>query len=114
MLYDLAREALGREMSGERELHRPRWVAEHADLPYEVVSDVLALEMEFMTAVGVAKAPSGYEFRFYSLDDLAGQPMSVETLRLARDAERMLGIPEAVAYRVFEVEAKFMEMRGPA
>jgi hypothetical protein len=88
------------------------WIAEHADLPYEVVAQVLALEFDYMVAVGIAQAP-GYEFSFYSPDDLAGEK-SVDTLRLAQDAERFLGVPADVADKVFETEVEFLQMRGLA
>jgi hypothetical protein len=61
---------------------------------------------------GIAEAP-GYELRFYSTDDLPRRSY-VDTERIAHDAERFLGIPRAVADKVFEVELAFMEMRGLA
>ena len=36
----------------------------------------------------------------------------VGTLRLAQDAERLAGVPEAMAHKVFEAELAFLEMRG--
>lgn len=49
------------------------WIAEHADLPYEIVEAVLELELDYMVAVGIADA-SNYEVRYYSLDELPGAP----------------------------------------
>ena len=34
------------------------WVAEHADLPYDVVAEVLALEFEYIVAVGTRRHPA--------------------------------------------------------
>jgi hypothetical protein len=70
------------------------WIAEHADLPADLVGRVIGLEFEYMVGVGIVDLPD-YEFQFYSRDQLAGSPQVVDTEVVARDAERLLGIPAA-------------------
>jgi hypothetical protein len=91
------------------------WTAEHADVEEAVASAVLAIELEYMVAIGIALiSPNQFEFRFYDPLDLASAPRSIDTLRLARDAERLANVPEELAHRVFEAELQFSEMRGMA
>lgn len=49
------------------------WIAEHADLPLNIVRAVLELELEYMVAVGIADAP-GYELRYYSPTSSRARP----------------------------------------
>ncbi len=87
------------------------WIAEHADLPADVVAKVLDLEFEFMVGVGIVDLPD-YEFRYYTREQLAGSPHVVDTEMLARDAEQVLGIFAEVARQIYDTEQKFLEMRG--
>lgn len=91
------------------------WTAEHADVDEALASAVLAIESEYMVATGIAvSSPDEFEFRYYDPVDLATAPGSIDTLRLARDAERLANVPEELAHRVLEAELEFFEMRGMA
>ena len=84
------------------------WVAEHCGLSEGMVATVLAIEMEFMADVGISAPPDGYEFTWYSPEELADEPRGqVDTQQVARDVERLSGIPASVADRVFEAEFEF-------
>lgn len=87
------------------------WIAEHADLPSDVVAKVLDLEYEFMIGVGIIDSPD-HEFRYYTRNQLEGTPHVVDTELLAQDAEQVLGIMAEVARKIYDTEQKFMEMRG--
>lgn len=87
------------------------WIAEHADLPANVVGRVIGLEFEYMIGVGIVVLPD-HEFQFYSRDQLAGSPQVVDTEVVAADAERLLGIPSEVALRILDFEGEFLKMRG--
>jgi hypothetical protein len=89
------------------------WVSEHANIPSEVVRAVLRLEFEYQVAVGIADAP-GFEFEYYSPEELAGAPRVVDIERSSQDAERILGVPFSTAAKLFETELHFLEMRGLA
>ena len=89
------------------------WVAEHCGLSESTVATVLSIEMEFMAGVGIADPPAGYEFTWYSREELAGEPRAyVDTQRVARDVERLAGIPASVAGQVFDAEFEFLKLRG--
>jgi hypothetical protein len=90
------------------------WTAEHADVDEAVASAVLEVEFEYMVAVGIVQDASGYEFRYYDPAELVSAPQEVDTLRIARDAQRLAHVPEALAHRVLEAELQFLEMRGIA
>jgi hypothetical protein len=76
---------------------------------------VLAVELEFMAGVGVGRPPVNYRFTWYKPDELAGEPQGcVDTARIARDVERLTGIPASVADRIFESELDFLQLRGLA
>ena len=82
------------------------WIAEHADLPADVVGRVIELEFEYMVGVGIVDLPD-YEFQHYTRDQLAGTPQVVDTEVVARNAESLLRIPSEVALRIFDFEGDF-------
>jgi hypothetical protein len=82
------------------------WIAEHADLPADMVGRVIGLEFEYMVGVGIVNLPD-YEFEFCSRDQLAGLPQVVDSEVIARDAERLLGIPSEVALRILDSKVSF-------
>jgi hypothetical protein len=53
------------------------WVAEHTDLPLEIVGAVLGLEFEFMVAAGIVEAPGYDYFPTYQPEVVAGVPPEV-------------------------------------
>lgn len=89
------------------------WVAEHTDLPVDVVRKVLELEFEFLVAAGIVDAHD-YELRYYTRDQLQDVGNVVDTQRLAEDAARLLGVPVEVANEVLDGEYQFLRMRGLA
>ena len=88
------------------------WIAERTGVPEADVQAVLDLEFEFMIGVGIVEGANDYQLRHYSRDELTSLPPEVDIQRLAQDAETRLGIPEAVAHKVFEAEFEFLKMRG--
>lgn len=89
------------------------WIAEHTDLPLDVVRQVLELEFEFLVAAGIVHAHD-YELRYYTSDELHDVGNVVDTQRLAEDADRLLGVPVDVATQVLDAEYQFLRMRGLA
>ena len=88
------------------------WVAEQTGLDIGTVRTVLDLELEYMAGVGIAIPPLDYQFRFYHAGELDDVPRCVDTLWLARDVERITGIAQAIAHRVFEAELRFLQRYG--
>ncbi len=89
------------------------WVAEHEDLDPGDVAVVLRIEFEYMVATGIATGPD-IEFRYYQPGALGGAPRSVDTLRLAQDAQRLACVPIEIGLRVLDGELAFLETRGLA
>jgi hypothetical protein len=99
------------------------WIGErHPDIGCETIATVLEIEFEYMIATGIC-APDGdsdfderrdFVYRYYKPDELADASPIVDTLRLARDAERLRGVPRSVAQTVLDAEVEFMELRGLA
>jgi hypothetical protein len=88
------------------------WVAEHTNLPVDLVADVLGLEEELQMALGIIDPPRGHVFEFYDPQDLEGHPLVVDLARLARDAPAFLGVDEDLAMTVLEGETAYFVMRG--
>jgi hypothetical protein len=91
------------------------WISEHGDLPVDQVDAVLMVEWEYMVATGIAVKPKGapeWELRYYEPGELNGAPSVVDRNRIARDAERLAGVPMDIALRVLDVEFDFLELRG--
>lgn len=87
------------------------WIAEHTDLPRLTVGAVLMLEMDYMQAVGITSDLGWKSLGYYSADPKEDS-LEIDCDRLARDAERLLGIPAETASAVYEAESAFLEMRG--
>ncbi len=92
------------------------FVMEHTDATREQAEACLAIQDEFMVAVGIMYSPVGEEwpFRFYSeaeREALAGHGKVVDTLVLARDCVRLAGVPEEVAHAVYLAELDYMMSR---
>lgn len=93
----------------------PAWIVEHGDLPRDQVDAVLTVEWEYMVATGIAQKPPGapeWEFRYYQPGELDGAPPSVDCDRIARDAERLAGVPFETGRVVLWHELQFLELRG--
>lgn len=89
------------------------WVAEHADVTFAEAQAVLGVEFEYMVATGIAVGgPPDFTYRYYDPAELADALASVDTLRIARDAERLAGVAEAIGHRVLAAELAYLEMRG--
>lgn len=89
------------------------YVMEHTDVTREQAEACLAIQDEFMVAVGIMWSQEGEEwpFRFYSeaeREALAGSRKIVDTLKLARDCVRLAGVPEAVAHAVYAAELEYV------
>ena len=89
------------------------WISEETSLSRDVVDQVLELEFEYLVGVGIAQVPD-HQFRYYSPDELESSGDVVDVERLARDAERLLGIPPETALQVFEAEHRFLQSKGLA
>ena len=94
------------------------WIAEHCDVDIATVEAILTMEFEYMVAVGIARpehpgAPP-WTFRYYQPGALDGAPCYVDCERIARDAERLAGVPYETAREVFNGELAFLQMRGLA
>jgi hypothetical protein len=89
------------------------WIVEHGDLDASDVRAVLSIELEFMARAGIASAPVGYEFTFYGPSDVSSTS-TLDTLRIANDAQRLAGVPVEIGHQVLEKELAFLEMRGMA
>ena len=93
------------------------WIAEHGDLPQDQVDAVLSVEWQYMVATGIAHKPPGapeWVFRYYQRGELDGAPQSVDCERIAKDSERLAGVPADVASSVLDLEYEFLRSRGPA
>ncbi len=95
------------------------WVAEHTDLPLDVVASVLQVEFEYMIGVGlVSSDPPGahYELVYYAtgeLDDVRGT-RRFDTDRFTRDAERFTGVGLETIDRIVASEIEYLHLRGIA
>ena len=87
------------------------WIAEHADIDRKSVGAVLAVELEYMALAGIADLPSDYECRYYKPGEVDWSD-TVDTIRIALDAERYAGVPEEIGHRVLETELAFLQLRG--
>ncbi len=79
------------------------WIVEHFDLDPAAVDAVLTVEWEYMVATGIAEKPQDaleWEFRYYQRGELDGAPRHIDTDRIARDAERLAGVPQDVGLQV--------------
>jgi hypothetical protein len=91
------------------------WIAEHGDLPLDLVDKVLMVEWEYMVATGIAEKPDDapdWEFLYYQPGELDGAPATIDCDRIAQDAERLAGVPVRVADKILDVEFEFLELRG--
>ncbi len=91
------------------------WIAEHGDLPRDQVDAVLTVEWEYMVATGIAQKPPGapeWEFRYYQRGELDGAPRVVDCDRIARDSERLAGVPFETGRLVMWHEYEFLQLRG--
>lgn len=89
------------------------YVMEHTDATREQAEACLAIQAEYMVAVGIMYSPVGEEwpFQYYSeaeREALPGRGRVVDTLALARDCVRLAGVPEEVAHAVYAAETEFV------
>lgn len=90
-------------------------IASRLGLPAEQVAKVLEVEFELLILLGIVAAP-GYLFRFYPADERVSMIPSdcLDVIRVARDAERLAGVPVSVAARILEAETADLAERGLA
>lgn len=89
------------------------YVLEHTDATREQAEACLAIQDEFMVAVGIMYSPTGeqWPFRYYSeaeRAELAGHGKFVDTLVLAQDCARLAGVPEGVVHAVYAAETEYV------
>jgi hypothetical protein len=68
-----------------------------------------------MVATGIAQKPSDapdWEFRYYQPGELDGAPRVIDDETIARDAERLAGIPFEVGLRILNGQLDFYKLRG--
>lgn len=92
------------------------FVMEHTHATREQAEACLAIQDEFMVAVGIMYSPIGEEwpFRYHSdaeREALAGHGNYVDTLVLAHDCVRLAGVPEEVAHAVYGAELDYVMSR---
>ena len=89
------------------------YVMEHTDATREQAEACLAIQDEYMVAVGIVYSPAGggWPFRYYSeaeREALAARGRVVDTLVLARDCVRLAGVREDVAHAVYAAEIEYV------
>lgn len=93
------------------EAEAERFVRAATGRDVRTVSSVLAHQLEYLMAVGIAES-DGHEFKFYDPSTFAGTPANVDDRVIAGDAERVLGIREDVALEVLEAEFEYLRAKG--
>ena len=89
------------------------FIVEHTGVDLTTVQSVMRVEFEYMAAVGLIDGPVG-QWRYYAPDQLQGADPIVDIDRLATDAERLAGVPAAIALEVFSAELKYLRLKGIA
>jgi hypothetical protein len=100
-----------------RDEYAAAWIAEYYDLDLDQVASVVEVEFEYMVATGIAVKPLGapdWESRYYNPRELEDAPASIDTLRIARDAERLAAVPVEVGLRALEAELDFLRRHDVA
>lgn len=90
-----------------------RWVAQRTGIDLATVHTVLSLEFEYMVGAGIAYSEIGtpWDYQFYEPGEIRPSEI-VDTEQIARDAERLAGIPRDIAARVLDGESEYFVMRG--
>jgi hypothetical protein len=86
------------------------WVCEHSDVDADAARAVLDVEFEYQVGVGIVDDPD-FEFRYYTRAELVDRPRHVDTQEIARDAERLAGVPYEVGLEVTDWELDYLEHR---
>ena len=89
------------------------FIVEHTGVDLTTVQTVMRVEFEYMAAVGLIDGPVG-QWKYYAPDQLQGADPIVDIDRLAIDAERLAGVPAAIALEVFSAELKYLRLKGIA
>jgi hypothetical protein len=89
------------------------FIVEHTGVDLTTVQTVMRVEFEYMAAVGLIDGPVG-QWKYYAADQLQGADPIVDIDRLATDAERLAGVPAAIALEVFSAELKYLRLKGIA
>jgi hypothetical protein len=89
------------------------FIVEHTGVDLTTVQTVMRVEFEYMAAVGLIDGPVG-QWKYYAPDQLQSVDPIVDIERLAIDAERLAGVPAAIALEVFSAELKYLRLKGIA
>ena len=89
------------------------FIVERTGVDLTTVQTVMRVEFEYMAEVGLIDGPVG-QWRYYAPDQLQGADPIVDIERLAIDAERLAGVPAAIALEVFSAELKYLRLKGIA
>ena len=89
------------------------FIVEHTGVDLTTVQTVMRVEFEYMAAVGLIDGPVG-QWKYYAPEQLQGVDPIVDINRLAIDAERLAGVPAAIALEVFSAELKYLRLKGIA
>ena len=89
------------------------FIVERTGVDLTTVQTVMRVEFEYMAAVGLIDGPVG-QWRYYAPDQLQGSDPIVDIDRLATDAERLAGVPAAIALEVFSAELEYLRLKGIA
>jgi hypothetical protein len=89
------------------------FIVAHTGVDLTTVQTVMRVEFEYMAAVGLIDGPGG-QWKYYAPDQLQGADPIVDVDRLATDAERLAGVPAAIALEVFSAELEYLRLKGIA
>jgi hypothetical protein len=89
------------------------FIVEHTGVDLTTVQTVMRVEFEYMAAVGLIDGPVG-QWKYYAPDQLQGADPIVDVDRLATDAQRLAGVPAAIALEVFSAELEYLRLKGIA
>jgi hypothetical protein len=89
------------------------FIVEHTGIDLATVRTVMRVEFEYMAAVGLIDGPVG-QWKYYAPEQLQGADPIVDVDRLAIDAERLAGVPAAIALEIFDAELKYLRLKGIA
>ena len=90
-------------------------IAQWTGAPVEQVAAVLEIGFEQLVLLGIADAP-GHPFRYYPPEERTAVAASgsFDEARVVRDAERLAGVPPAVAEDVLTAEVEYLNRRSRA
>jgi hypothetical protein len=91
------------------------WIASETGYEPKQVKQVLALETEFHSGVGIIEPPLE-KYLYYSRSDFdeLSQRDAGDLDRIARDSHQKLGTPIEAARRILDAETRYLQLRGIA